>query len=157
MDFKETRACRIISTILVMLFTWTSVGGNELAFAAARPETSKDSPPAYKAKQKSNAASHTEALEGMRKALKDKKLSYKDKKGRVASLMKEVEALDEKLRAEFEATEKRLKDKGLPAKILKRHSDFVKHYETNMAELKKNARAIKESSRGNFNSRAEAA
>lgn len=158
MDFRETLICKIISAVVVFIFAWTSAGGMDYAWAASgQDKPNPASPPAYAKKDKSSAARHAEALEGMRKALKDEKLSIKDKKAKVASLMDEVKAQDKMLREEFKATGKRLKEKGLSGKIRKRHRDFVKHYESNMAELKKNVRAVSKAHKSEFKGAADKA
>ncbi|MDH4164546.1 MAG: hypothetical protein OEW15_17930 [Nitrospirota bacterium] len=57
----------------------------------------------------------------------------------------EIEKLDGELKAEFAATEKKLKNAGLPKEILDRHYKFVKYYEENLKELKVNLSAVEQS------------
>lgn len=54
----------------------------------------------------------------------------------------EIDSLDVEMKKQFSATEKKLKDEGLPYEILERHYDFVKKYDNNLNELRNNLDAI---------------
>jgi len=47
-----------------------------------------------------------------------------------------VDKVDKEIRKEFKETEKKLKDAGLPAEIMKRHDDMVAHYTQNLSKLR---------------------
>jgi hypothetical protein len=50
----------------------------------------------------------------------------------------EIDGIAREIHAEFASTEKMLKDRGLGKEILKRHTDFVAHFERNIKELNEN-------------------
>jgi len=56
--------------------------------------------------------------------------------GSLGKLAREIEELDQKIRADFAATENELRGKNVSATILKRHQDFVAQYQENMEALK---------------------
>lgn len=57
-------------------------------------------------------------------------------RSRIGKLIGEIEELDQKIRADFAATENDLRNKNVSATILKRHQDFVAQYQENMEALK---------------------
>ena len=78
----------------------------------------------------------------------DKETKGQDSTAEVAEVKKqraEIGKIDGELKAEFAATEKKLKDAKLPKEILDRHYKFVKHYEDNLKELKTNLSAVEQS------------
>lgn len=91
------------------------------------------------------------ALETIRENINkadDKESKSQDITAEVTEVKKqrtEIEKLDGDLKAEFAATEKKLKDANLPKEILDRHYKFVKHYEDNLKELKTNLSAVEQS------------
>jgi len=60
----------------------------------------------------------------------------------IKSRKAEIESIDSELKAEFAATEKKLKDAHLPGEILERHHKFVKHYQDNLKELVANLEQV---------------
>jgi len=151
MDFRETRACKIISTVLVFLFTWTSIGPDSLALAAQSGNANisvkgiSDKKPG-----KGPAAKLEDVLEGMRKTLQDEKVTRKDKKSRIKVLHEEAESQDGAIRAELKVMENSIKDKGLPAQTLKRHKKLVDHYEKNLTKLREHAKGLELASDSEF-------
>jgi Transglutaminase-like superfamily len=133
------RHSRIISTVVLCFFTWTSGGLFSIA-NAAQMAVKQDK--AAGRQQQATAAGPEErfakTVEGLREALADAKLDTESKKQRLKAGKAEIEALDPEIRKQFKETEKRLKDANLPAAILARHYRFVKHYDDNLAELKGN-------------------
>ena len=136
-DFRDTHACKILSVIILFFFCWSFAGLRDVAWAAANPDTlkttQKNSP--QRDNNKSHAARMQGAMEDVRDALKDDKLSMKKQKARLKDLRKEVRAQDDALRAEFKQTRARLKEKGLSKKILKRHDEFVARYKRKSAKF----------------------
>ena len=57
-------------------------------------------------------------------------------RSRIGKLIGEIEEFDQKIRADFAATENDLRNKNVSATILKRHQDFVAQYQENMEALK---------------------
>jgi len=81
----------------------------------------------------------TAELEG---ALADTKADHPGKKTRLKAGRDEIAKLDGEMRAQFAATEQKLKAAKLPAEILERHHKFVKHYDENLNELKGNVEQV---------------
>ncbi|WP_281184599.1 transglutaminase family protein [Trichlorobacter lovleyi] len=134
------RHSMIIAAIALFFFTWTSGGISGLAHAA-KLEVNK---PAAKVTQQSpqkhprieeRFAKVTEELES---ALADTKADVGRKRKRLKAGDDEINKLDVEMRAQFAATEQKLRDSKLPAKILERHAKFVKHYDDNLNELRGN-------------------
>lgn len=128
---------RVIAFVVVCFFTWTSGGLFSVAHAAvnaskkatvqnilSKPEGAEE-----------KLARLTDELTG---ALADLNTDHIAKKQKLLLAKAEFETHDMAIRAEFAATEKKLKDAGLPAEILSRHQKFVKHYNDNLSELKGN-------------------
>ncbi|NLY75866.1 MAG: hypothetical protein GX075_11300 [Firmicutes bacterium] len=57
-------------------------------------------------------------------------------RAKIGKLIREIEELDQKIRADFAAVENELRAKNVSATILKRHQDFVAQYQENMEALK---------------------
>jgi len=68
----------------------------------------------------------------------DKKLDAKSEEDELRRLRAELDTLDRKALADFDAIERHLKDKNLPQVIRDRHSETVENYKTEMATLKAN-------------------
>ncbi|MCK4911774.1 MAG: transglutaminase domain-containing protein [Thermodesulfovibrionales bacterium] len=131
MDFRNTHACKIMSVIILFFFCWSFAGLRDVAWAATNPDsmrTIKKTSPSN-INKKSTAAGMQKSMEDVRSALKDERLSYKKQKARVKELYRQIKDYDKALRLEFSQTRARLVDKGLSAKILKRHDRFVERYE----------------------------
>lgn len=131
------RHSRLIATVALSFFTWTSGGLFSLAHAAkAEVRKVKSEAPARKAEgAEERFAKLTEELTA---ELHDQKTTHEQKKQRLSARKGEIDTLDVAIRAELAATEKKLKDAKLPPEILARHQKFVKHYDDNLAELKGN-------------------
>ena len=136
MDFRYSRPIKIISAIILFFFIWTFLGLSDIAYAVTHSQglgvrSSESKKP--KAEEK-----FEDTLEDIEQVLADtdtKKEKLKTKKA-------EIEAYDIEIRQQFEETEKRIKDAGLPLEILQRHYDFVRKYEENLEELKALLEAI---------------
>ena len=139
-----------ISTIVLSFFLWTFGGVFEVAYAvkessqpsAVSPQqrnvSSQSSAPNSQPQAKKDRAEEkfSQAIEDVESILKDNKADHETKKRRVRSKKAEIDAGDIEIRKQFTETEGKIKD--LPDVIKKRHRDFVKHYESNLSELKTN-------------------
>lgn len=133
MDFRHTLIARAVSFIVLLLFSWTFAGVYDVAYAVKNSgELFNKDNRVRTIRGKTAAGKFEEAVERMEEALADPSLEMKDKKGRLAKVRSEMERLAEKLREEFGATEKKLREDGLPPEILDRHHDFVKRFEENL-------------------------
>ncbi len=136
---------RTIAAVVLCFFTWTSGGLFSVAHAAQ--EAVKKGRAGEQRQQKAEGAEGAEerfakATEELEEALADPKTDVEGKKARLKGKKAEIEALDVDIRRQFAETEKKLRDAGLPAEILERHSRFVKHYDDNLAELKGNIERV---------------
>lgn len=82
------------------------------------------------------------AIESLEQILSDTAINTETKKAKIKAKRSEIDKLNVGIREQFTATEKRLKDAGLPGEILQRHYKFVKHYDDNLKELRTNLDAI---------------
>ncbi len=130
---------RIIAAIVVCFFTWTSGGVFSIA-SAAQEAVKKGKAKEQQQQKKSEAAEERFArlTEELEQTLADTKADVEKKRQRLKSGRGEIETLDKDIRKQFAETEKKLRDAKLPAEILERHRKFVKHYDDNLAELKRN-------------------
>ena len=131
-----------IAAVVTCFFTWTSGGVFTLAHAA-KLEANKPKTTARQSQKPARVeerfAKITEDLEG---ALADAKTDAGSKKARLKAGRDEIDKLDVEMRAQFDATEQKLKAARLPASILERHARFVKHYDDNLNELKGNVARV---------------
>ncbi|MDI6751344.1 MAG: transglutaminase domain-containing protein [bacterium] len=120
------------ATIWVVLITFgfQALGGNVWASVVKSNRSSVIGD----RKEKTAAEEWGEVISSLGEEVRGKRLEVRslEKKG------KEIEGVDKKLRKEFKETEKFLKEKNLPDKILQRHYEFVKQYEENYSKLKEN-------------------
>lgn len=135
------RYSKVIATIVLCFFTWTSGGVFSIANAA------QDAIKKGKAEKQQSTAEGPEerfarATEELQEALADPKADVETKKQKLKGAKVEIEALDPDIRKQFAETEKKLKDAKLPDEILQRHYKFVKGYDDNLAELKGNIARI---------------
>ncbi len=147
------RFLRTVSVVVLFFFVWTfGPIWQVVAYAAtgqgtdARVQTtdSNRKTGANSIPADSNSAKFEKALDEMReKAGKAEEKAGRgeaatEEIGAIKAKKAEIESLDIELRKEFAATEKKLKDAKLPQEILNRHYKFVKHYDDNYNELKRN-------------------
>jgi hypothetical protein len=141
--FVFSKQTRIIAAVVICFFTWTSGGICSLAHAA---KLEANTPKAAAVLQKQKLASVEERFskitEELETTLSDSKLDHNSKKTRLKAGRDEIDRLDVEMRAQFAATEQKLKAAKLPAKILERHAKFVKHYDDNLNELKGNVARV---------------
>ncbi len=148
------RALRIVSAITLFFFSWTFLPLWQVVAFAATPQKSGVSSQGSGGKQKAEPRPLT-AGERFEKSLDDirQKLRWAEDKSRegvepgpeievIKSRKAEIESIDSELKAEFAATEKKLKDAHLPGEILERHYKFVKHYQDNLKELVANLEQV---------------
>lgn len=136
MDYRFSRGLKIISSIVLFFFLWTfKLSGIAYAIKNDQQPTAKSS---VKTKPEKRAGKNIEDIDDILKATAD----TDTKRNKVRTKKAEIEADDAETRRAFAATEKTLKEKGLPPEILERHRKFVKKYDDNYRELQTNLSAI---------------
>lgn len=136
MDYRFSRGLKVISNIVLFFFLWTfELSGIAYAIKNDLQPTAKTS---AKTKPEMMSGKNIEDLDDILKSSAD----TETKRTKVKAKKAEIDADDTETRKAFAATEKTLKEKGLPPEILERHRKFVRHYEDNLAELKTNLDAI---------------
>ncbi len=133
---------RIIAAIALGFFTWTSGGVFSIAHAAQTAVKKEKAREQHKKKSEAPEERFAKIAEELETTIDDSKADINTKKKRIKASKTEIDALDPDIRKQFDETEKKLKDAGLPAEILERHHKFVKHYDDNLAELKGNIERI---------------
>lgn len=146
---------RIIAAIALGFFTWTSGGVCSLAHAA-QLESKKSKTTAVQQKKKTESPEErfSKITEDLENTLADTKVDVGGKKTRLTAGRDEIDKLDVEMRAQFAATEQKLKAAKLSAAILERHRKFVKHYDDNLNELKGNVERV-EKAKDNAEAEAE--
>lgn len=129
---------RIIAAIALGFFTWTSGGVCSLAHAAKLEANKPKAAAQPKKKTASPEERFSKVTEDLENALSDTKADTNSKKTRLKTGRDDIDKLDVEMRAQFAATEQKLKAAKLSAAILERHAKFVKHYDDNLNELKGN-------------------
>jgi transglutaminase-like putative cysteine protease len=149
MNFRHHPAIKIISAFVLFFFTCSFGGVFDIAYAiqASSQHTvdsnqGKPTKNTQKAKTPGSEEKFQKAIEDIEQALTDTTLDTENKKGRFRAKKSEIESFDTDIKKQFTETEKKLKDSGMPSEILDRHHKFVKHYDDNLKELKKNLEAI---------------
>lgn len=137
MDLRHNRPLRIISTIVLAFFFWTSGGGVQIAYAfkggSGLLVTTGDEKKNRKHEEKLQKT--LEEIEGI---LTDARTDTGTKKDKIKTKKGEIDSLDADIKKRFQETEKKLYDEKLPLEIVERHYKFVRHYEDNLKELKNN-------------------
>ncbi len=144
MNWLETRTFRVLSFLVLFFFSWTFAGGFDLAFAVKNDQQSALSDQQQKKKTKRAEEKLQEALENIEQILTDTETDTDTKKDKLKTKKAKIGNLDKEIKKQFKATEKKLKDAGLPQEILKRHKDFVKLYKDNLKELNTNLDEIEQ-------------
>ena len=127
---------KAISYLVIFFFAWTSGGLFNVAYAAYN-ETQK--PPVNQKQQQRPEEKFQKAIEDIKSIIIDSKTAtFENRKSKLKTKRDEIDSSDNEIKSQFAATEKKLKDAGLPKEILQRHYNFVKHYEDNLKELKAN-------------------
>jgi RHS repeat-associated protein len=132
---------RIIAAIALAFFAWTSGGVFTVANAAIDAVNKGNAREEQQQRQKKPEGAEErrgKSTEEPRATLADKKADLNTEKTQLKLRKAAIEAADPGIRKEFAATEKRLRDAKLPAEILERHRTFVKQYDDNLSELKRN-------------------
>ena len=129
-------------------FTWTSGGVFGLAHASQLEARKPKAAPVQKQKPASVEERFSKVTEELEGTLADTKADSGRKKTRLKAGRDEIDKLDVEMRAQFAATEQKLKNAKLPAKILERHAKFVKHYDDNLNELKGNIARVEKAKDG---------
>ena len=130
------RHSRVIAAVVLGFFTWTSGGVFSVAHAAV-DAVKKGKTQVQQQKTEGTEERFSRLTEELTTALADPKGDVEGKKKRLVAGRSEIEALDADIRKQFAETEKKLKDAKLSDEILQRHYKFVKHYDDNLAELKR--------------------
>ncbi|NVN98431.1 MAG: transglutaminase [Geobacteraceae bacterium] len=131
-------------TAATVLFFFTCTSGGLFSVAHAAVDATKKSSVEAPAKKSEGAEEKLSRLtEELRETLADARAGHGAKRERLLAARAELDSHDTAIRAEFAATEQKLKDARLPAEILARHARFVKHYDDNLNELKGNIERVK--------------
>jgi len=136
MNWLETRTFRVLSFVVLLFFSWTFGGFFDITYAVKdikELSASADQPKAEKSEEK-----FTKALENIEQILTDISTDTDTKKNKLKTKKAKIGNLDKEIKKQFKATEKKLKEAGLPQEIIKRHKDFVKLYKDNLKELNDN-------------------
>lgn len=133
---------RIISFVVLFFFSWTFGGLFDIAYAVKISDQQSVFGGQQKQKQKRAEEKLNDVLDDIKSILADTSIDIDSKKNKLKTKKADIDAFDAEIRRQFAETEKKLKDAGLPQKILKRHYDFVNKYEDNFEELKNNLDAI---------------
>ncbi|MDD2852643.1 MAG: transglutaminase domain-containing protein [Desulfuromonadaceae bacterium] len=133
---------RIIAAIVMFFFTWTSGGVFSIAHAAVDAAKKDKAQEQRQKKAEGPEERFSKITEEMESTLADTKADVGSKKARLKAGRDEINKLDVEMRGQFAETEKKLKDAKLPAEILERHRKFVKHYDDNLNELKRNIERV---------------
>jgi hypothetical protein len=148
---RAERRLRPIAVIVLFFFTWISIEPWHYAVWAQSSPASPSVPQSQpKTRNPSPSASggFEETLRATQKLIED--LDQEVASGKDITLTLEtlkghrqvLESTDPGIRAEFAATEKFLKEKGLPTVILDRQAQAVANYEANYKQLKDNLDSI---------------
>ncbi len=132
--------------IVLCFFTWTFGGVFDIAYAIKNSDELRGASSEVKDQQQNTTQKPEEkfqkTIEDIEQILTDTSTDTDTKKSKVTGKKGELESLDIEMKKQFSATEKKLKDEGLPYEILERHYDFVKKYDNNLNELRNNLDAI---------------
>ena len=132
------RVLRPIALVVLSFFLWTFGGGFEIAHAMK----TESQPAAKTSTNQKPDAKFQQTLDDIDRILTDSTTDANTKRNAVKARRADIDALDPGIRKAFADTEKMLRDAGLPAEILNRHNSFVKHYDDNLQELRKNLDAL---------------
>jgi hypothetical protein len=138
----ETRFFRVISLIVLFFFSWTCGGLFDVAYAVKTSGKQSAISNQLKSKEQGPEAKLSKSIEDIGHILNEVSTDINTKKGKLKAKKTEVETFDKEIRKQFADTEKKLRDAGLPEKILKRHKYFVDKYDNNYNELRNNLDAI---------------
>jgi len=130
------RPLKIISTTVLAFFLWTFGGLFDIAYAIKNDQQrtiTAQQPQGQKPEEE-----FEKEIEDIYQALADQTTDTDTKRNKVKGKKGKIDSLDVDIKKQLDKTEKKLKDDGLPPEILDRHKKFVKHYEDNLKELRKN-------------------
>jgi transglutaminase-like putative cysteine protease len=139
MEFRNNRALRVISTIVLVLFIWTFCGIFEIVHALQNnPNSSISAQQSREPKPEERFEKAIKDVEDITEKLK-KVQTHEEREAEKEGLRQkrqEIEGHDAEIRKQFAETEEKIK--GLPDEIKQRHKDFIKKYEENLNTLKRN-------------------
>lgn len=136
------RYAKIISSVVLCFFTWTSGGVFSIAHAA-QDAVKKGKAGEQQQKKADGPEERFAKLTGdLEETLSDPKGDVDKKRQRLTAGKAEIEALDVDIRKQFAETEKKLKNAKLSPEIMERHNRFVKHYDDNLTELNGNIERV---------------
>jgi transglutaminase-like putative cysteine protease len=138
MDFRHNSPLKIISIVVLAFFIWTFGGLFDIAYAIKSSDSFTT--PEYNKKGKRPEEKFQDTLNDIKDILEDRAIDIKTRKNNLKLKKKYIESLEDDIKTQFSTTEEKIK--GLPDVIQNRHRDFVKHYQDNLKELKKNLDAI---------------
>ncbi|MEN8262027.1 MAG: transglutaminase domain-containing protein [Nitrospirota bacterium] len=139
---RHLYAVRIVSCVVLLFFSWTFGGLMDVAYAIKDSDQLSAVSNKRKRKERQPEEKLQKQLKEMEQILDDPVSNACAKNDKLQEKMAEIAVFDKEIRGKFKETEQRLKNAGLPQKILKRHYDFVNQYEENLEELKSKLNAI---------------
>jgi hypothetical protein len=134
---------RWVAIIVLCFFSWSFLGIFDIAYAIDR-SLEQPSHKNYRSRGQSEAERFQKAIADIERTLEDPTTDSQTKVQKITPKRAEIEDLDIEIRKQFDDTEKKLREAGLPNEILERHHKFVKHYEDNLNELKANLKTIEQ-------------
>jgi hypothetical protein len=145
MVLKQKFILKSISIFVLFFFAWTFGGVFDIAYAITNSKEHSVKSTEKKTEKSKPEEKFQKTIEDIEQALTDTTIDTEKKKNKLRGKKSELESFDSDIRKQFTDTEKKLKEAGLPAEILERHYKFIKHYDENLKELKKNLDAIDKS------------
>ncbi|OGR35177.1 MAG: hypothetical protein A2091_10950 [Desulfuromonadales bacterium GWD2_61_12] len=128
------KGLRGTALVVALFFTWTLAGGATAAHAAKLAVNGTGSRGGEK-----QVPSAEERLESLVQAIETDLAApagdVEQFRQKLKTHREEIDTVDKEIGRELAATRKKLKAAKLPAEILNRHDAFVRHYESNVAEL----------------------
>lgn len=145
MNSRHDLIIKVISVIVLFFFAWTFGGAFDIAYAITNSKEHSAKSTEKKTEKSKPEEKFQKTIEDIEQALTDTTIDTEKKKNKLRGKKSELESFDSDIRKQFADTEKKLKEAGLPDEILERHYKFIKHYDDNLKELKKNLDAIDKS------------
>ncbi len=131
------RYLKTVAIMVLIIFSWTFGGLFEVAYAI---QNSKGQSAKSTERDQNLGEKFQKSIEEIEQILTDTVTDTEIKKNTLKTKKSEIEFLDIEIRKQFKETQEKINE--LPEEIKQRHRDFVKKYEGNLNELKRNLKAI---------------
>jgi len=142
MGWSYSHTFRVVSIAVLFFFLWTFGGLFDVAFAVKSRDQKSGVRGPEKSRQNKIEKKLNRAIDTIEQIITDRSLDITSKKDRLKTKKTEIEILDKEIRERFADTEQKLRDAGLPERILKRHEYFVEKYNHNFNELRNRLDAV---------------